>query len=69
MGLDGGEALVSATALRAVNDRIYILEAALSDVERDLRLEKDHRAAFTHLYSAAAQLRGATLEPSAILEG
>jgi hypothetical protein len=69
MGLDGGEALVSATALRAVNDRIYILETALSDVERDLRLESDHRAAFTHLYAAAAQLRGATLEPSAILEG
>lgn len=68
MGLDRGEALVSADALRAINDRIYILESALTDVERDLRAEGDHRAAFTHLYAAAAHLRGATLEPSALLE-
>jgi hypothetical protein len=69
MGLNGGEALVSSVALRSLNDRIYILEAALSDVERDLRREADHRAAFTHLYAAVAQLRGATLEPLALLEG
>lgn len=69
MGLDGGEALVSAVALRALNDRIYVLEAALADVERDLRQDPDHRAAFTHLYAAAAQLRDSTLEPLALMEG
>jgi hypothetical protein len=68
MGLGTGEALVSYEALRGLNDRLYALEAALTDVERDLRAEADHKAAFTHLYAAAAQLRGANLEPQAVLE-
>ena len=68
MGLDTGEALVSSDGLRSLNDSLYALEAALSDVERDLRADGDHQAAFTHLYASAAQLRDAILEPSAILE-
>ena len=68
MGLGTGEALVSQDALRSLNDRLYALEAALLDVERDLRVDGDHKAAFSHLYAAAAQLRDAGLEPSAVLE-
>lgn len=68
MGLGTGEALVSYDALRGLNDRLYALETALADVERDLRQDGDHKAAFTHLYAAAAQLRGANLEPLALLE-
>jgi hypothetical protein len=68
MGLDSGEAVVSTSAVRSLNDRLYILETALADVERDLREGGDHRAAFTHLYTAAAALAGESLEPSAILD-
>jgi len=68
MGLGTGEALVSSEALRGLNDRLYALETALTDVERDLRTDGDHKAAFTHLYAAAAQLRDANLEPQAVLE-
>ena len=68
MGLETGEALVSQGALRSLNDRLYALETALTDVERDLRRDGDHRAAFTHLYASAAQLRDANLEPLALLE-
>jgi len=68
MGLGSGEALVSHDALRGLNDRLYALETALTDVERDLREHADHKAAFTHLYAAAAQLREANLEPLARLE-
>lgn len=68
MGLDSGEAVVSASALRQQSDLIYILEAALKDVERDLRADPDdHRRAFQHLYAAAAQLRGSRIEPTAML--
>lgn len=68
MGLGTGEALVSHAALRALNDRLYALETALTDVERDLRHDGDHKSAFTHLYATAAQLRDASLEPLALLE-
>jgi hypothetical protein len=37
MGLDSGEALVDAEALERLRDRLYVLESALDDVERDLR--------------------------------
>lgn len=71
MGLDSGEALVDAGALRTLRDRLYVLESALDDVERDMRGVDDpeeYRAAFRHLYAAAAGLRGAAPEPSALLE-
>jgi len=68
MGLATGEALVSRDALQSLNDRLYVLESALDDVERDLRTDRDHQAAFQHLYAAAAGLRDAGLEPHAVLE-
>jgi hypothetical protein len=71
MGLDSGEALVPVSGLMALRDRLYELEAALDDVEQDLRGRpplEEYREAFRHLYAAAAQLRGAVLEPIALLE-
>lgn len=63
MGLERSETLVAAGALQDLNDRLYVLEAALQDVEQDLRADpSDHRRAFQHLYAAAALLRGAWLE-------
>ena len=69
MGLDRGDALVDAAALADLRDRLYVLESALDDVEHDLRGSDDaeeYRAAFRHLYAAAAHLRGAALEPKAL---
>ena len=71
MGLDSGEALVDAEALERLRDRLYVLESALDDVERDLWGTDDaeeYRAAFRHLYAAAAQLRGGAVEPQAVLD-
>ncbi len=71
MGLDSGEALVPVDKLVGLRDRLYVLEAALDDVEQDLRGRppvEEYRAAFRHLYAAAAQLRGAVVEPIALLE-
>lgn len=70
MGLDGGESLVNSEELDALRDRLYLVEAALDDVEGDLRggaSLDEYRRAFQHLYAAAAQLRGSTLEPRARL--
>jgi hypothetical protein len=70
MGLDSGEAIVSARRLEDLGDRLTVLEAALEDVERDLRLEgseEAYRAAFRHLYAAAAGLRGRRLSPRALV--
>lgn len=70
MGLDSGEAIVSATALDELGDRLTILEAALEDVEQDLRRSKDleaYRDAFRHLYAAAAGLRGRRLRARALV--
>ncbi len=61
MGLDTGEAVVSASALDRLGDRLTILEAALDDVERDLRAKGGYQMAFRHLYGAAAGLRGQRL--------
>lgn len=61
MGLDSGEVVVSAVGLERLGDRLTVLEAALDDVESDLRgsrADEDYRAAFRHLYAAAAALRG-----------
>lgn len=72
MGLDSGEAIVSASAAADLGDRITILEAALEDVEGDLRGVDDdeaYRAAFRHLYAAAAGLRGKRLRTRALSRG
>lgn len=71
MGLSSGEALVSLPALRRTQDRLYALESALVDVERDLRGTDDleeYRSAFRHLYATAAQLRGHGLEAVAVFD-
>jgi len=70
MGLDSGEALVSAAELRRLRDAVYLLEASLEDVERDLRGKPrlaEYKRAFQHLYAAAAGLRDAVPEPQAVL--
>lgn len=70
MGLDSGEAIVSSAALDKQADQFTILEAALDDVEQDLRrdpTDDGYRAAFRHLYGAAAGLRGMRLRPRALV--
>jgi hypothetical protein len=70
MGLDSGEAIVSASALEDLGDQMTILEAALEDVEQDLRGIDDvgaYREAFRHLYAAAAGLRGRRLRARALV--
>jgi len=70
MGLDSGEAIVSASALEDLGDRMTVLEAALEDVEQDLRAADDpdaYRSAFRHLYAAAAGLRGRRLRARALV--
>lgn len=70
MGLDSGEAIVSSQALEELGDRLTILEAALEDVEQDLRgvdTSEAYREAFRHLYAAAAGLRGRRLRARALV--
>jgi hypothetical protein len=70
MGLDSGEALVDAEALCRLRDHLYVLESALDDVEADLKGRpgaEEYKRAFQHLYAAAAPLRGACVEPAAML--
>ena len=64
MDLTSAEATVSAAALNELGDRLTVLEAALEDVEQDLKVSPNadaYRAAFEHLYEAAAGLRGRRL--------
>ncbi len=71
MGLSSGEAVVNGDALEHLRDSIYVLEAALDDVEADLRGRpplEEYRRAFQHLYAAAAPLRDGWIEPVAVLE-
>jgi len=70
MGLDTGEAIVSAAALGQLGDRLTMLEAALEDVEQDLKGspgDQAYRAAFRHLYGAAGGLRGRRLRARALV--
>lgn len=70
MGLDSGEAIVSTSALEDLGDRLTILEAALEDVEQDLRGVEEaeaYQVAFRHLYAAAAGLRGRRLRARALV--
>lgn len=70
MGLEEGDVLVSRDQLEHVRDLLYVLAAALEDVERDLRGKPplaEYKQAFLHLYAAAAALREAPLDPKAAL--
>ncbi len=58
-GLGPGEAIVSASSLADLGDRLTVLEAALEDVEEDIRRADSgqaYREAFDHLYAAAKGL-------------
>ncbi len=69
MGLDPGLVVADASEVQRLADRLYILESAVKDVERDLRESRsadDYQAAFRHLYAAAVDLVGEQLEPRAL---
>ncbi len=69
MGLDPDLVVLDQASWRRLADRLYILETAVKDVERDLRESKtadDYRAAFRHLYAAAVDLAREQPEPQAI---
>ena len=68
-GLGIDDVLISRTHLEEIRDAIYLLEAAMEDVDNDLSSASDsgtHRAALWHLYGAAGNLRGVRLEPKAV---
>ena len=70
MGLGSGEAVVSATSLEELGDRLTVLEAALEDVQQDLRAgatDAEYKAAFRHLHAAAAGLKGRRLRARALV--
>ncbi len=63
-GLSEAELIVTRTALDELRDQLYVLEAAIEDVERDLGTadgEQDLRDALDWLLAAARPLRGASL--------
>lgn len=56
-------------AIEDWRDRIYILEAAIEDAERDLEGKpslRDYTEAFQHLYEAALGVRSFRIEPRAM---
>lgn len=60
--------LVDRTKLGMLNDRLYVLEAAIDDVRHDLNESPDldaYRDAVVHLLEAAMPLANAHLEPKA----
>ena len=72
MGLDAGDVLVTARAVAEWRDALYVVTAALQDVEADLRGRPtlaEYKLAFQHLYAAAAPLREVRVEPRAVGEG
>ncbi|HEY8527240.1 MAG TPA: hypothetical protein VIL48_19885 [Acidimicrobiales bacterium] len=61
VGLGDDQVIVSRRELDDLHDRLYALEAAVEDVERDLadaRTIADHRDALDHLLEAARPLTG-----------
>ncbi len=59
---------MSAGLLGEIQDAVYLLEAALEDIDRDLADVDDpgrHREALWHLYRAAAAMRALRIEPKA----
>ena len=65
-GLPADQLVVAQADLDRLHDRLYALEAALEDVDRDLGVDRSPVAlfeAFEHLYAAADGLRGTAVEP------
>lgn len=59
VGLSESELIVTRQALEELHDALYVLEAAVEDVERDLhsaRTAKDYREALDWLLQAAKPL-------------
>ena len=70
MHLSDDEALVSLSELRALHDKVYVLEAALDDVDQDLAVDPDDVAgAYRHLHAAADALRCAIVTVKATTDG
>lgn len=71
--LPAGQVIVGQQDLDRLHDRLYALEAALDDVERDLAeiaaspsdraRGRAYEVAFAHLRAAAEDLRGVLVEP------
>jgi hypothetical protein len=64
--IPAGQVIVSEEDLRRLHDRLYLLEAALEDVESDLHGKTGptaYREAFEHLHEAAKDLVGVVVEP------
>jgi hypothetical protein len=61
-GLGDDQVVVSRRELDDLHDRLYVLEAAVADVEQDMaaaRTVAEHREALSHLLDAARPLAGA----------
>lgn len=73
LSLPLGDVVVASVELDRLHDRLYVLEAALDDVEADLGALRTrataaerataYEAAFGHLREAAEDLRGLVVEP------
>ena len=72
VGLSEAELIVTRTALDELRDRIYVLEAAIEDVERDREAaagEQDLAEALEWLLQAARPVIHAQLDVTAIMGG
>lgn len=68
-GLREDDVLMARQTIADLQDALYVLEAALEDVDNDLADSGDaerHAAALWHLYGAAAGLRALRIEPKAV---
>jgi hypothetical protein len=64
--------VVSMRQLNDWRDRLYVLEASLEDVQRDLAGApslQDYADAYVHLLEAALGLRGVRIEPTVLAGG
>lgn len=63
------DVLLSRSVFERVRDVLYLIEAALQDVDRDLAVGaelEEYRKAFWHLSEAAGSVRSVAFEPKAI---
>lgn len=67
--LGASQVLMSGERMDAIRDLLYRIEAAMDDVDRDLRSEESAdttRQALWHLYRSCAEVRTISLEPLAV---